>query len=130
MPVDDLLDENKCCHLLMETLHPGGLRCPEGHALPPDQAPHDRRRAPIVDDRCKECGSVFNLWTGTALQGRHWKCSTIVIILRGFAHGNRPTGGSGHRFVVKSRVSTTPSRNASNGVIAIPFRTPHWGSFR
>jgi transposase-like protein len=87
MPINDLLDEDKCCRLLMETLHPGGLRCPEGHALPPDQPPHDRRRAPILDYRCKECRSVFNLFTGTVLQGRHWKCSTIVLILRGFAQG-------------------------------------------
>jgi hypothetical protein len=44
MPINDLLDEDKCCRPWMETLHPDGLRCPEGHALPPGQAPHDRRR--------------------------------------------------------------------------------------
>lgn len=87
MPFEDLLDENKCHQLLMDTLHPDGLRCPEGHPLEEGQTPHDRHRAPIMDYRCKHCGSVFNLFTGTALQGRHWKCSKIVLILRGFAQG-------------------------------------------
>jgi hypothetical protein len=35
MPINDLLDEDKCCRPWMETLPPDGLRCPEGHALPP-----------------------------------------------------------------------------------------------
>lgn len=49
--------------------------------------PHDRHRTPIFDYRCKTCGSVFNLFTGTEWQKTHYRCSQIVQILRGFAQG-------------------------------------------
>ena len=64
-PIDELLDEQACYDFLLRLLHPEGLRCPNGHSLPSDQAPHDRHRAPIMDYRCRECGSVFNIFTGT-----------------------------------------------------------------
>ncbi len=58
-PVDELLSEEECYRYLKRSLHPEGLSCPNGHELPEDQAPHDRRRAPIMDYRCRECGAVF-----------------------------------------------------------------------
>ena len=58
-PIDDLLDQKRCHDLLLRVMHPEGLRCPRGHALPSDQAPHDRHRAPIFDYRCRECGAVY-----------------------------------------------------------------------
>ncbi len=47
-PITDLLDETECYHWLVHVLHPEGLKCRNGHALPEGQAPHDRSRAPIV----------------------------------------------------------------------------------
>ena len=52
-------------YFLRRALHPDGLACPHGHRLPPNQAPRDRHRAPIMDYRCRTCGSVFNLFTNT-----------------------------------------------------------------
>ena len=46
-----LMDEQACYNYLLEVLHPEGLHCPQGHALPAEQAPHDKQRAPIVDYR-------------------------------------------------------------------------------
>ncbi len=86
-PLDALLDEQACYDFLLRTLHPEGLHCPNGHALPHDQAPHDRHRAPIMDYRCRTCGAVFNLFTGTVWTKTHYRCSTIVQILRGIAQG-------------------------------------------
>ena len=86
-PLDALLDEQACYDFLLRTLHPDGLHCPNGHALPHDQAPHDRHRAPIMDYRCRTCGAVFNLFTGTVWTKTHYRCSTIVQILRGMAQG-------------------------------------------
>jgi transposase-like protein len=86
-PIGDLLDERACHDFLLRRLHPTGLACPQGHRLPPDQAPHDRHRAPIGDYRCRACGAVFNLFTGTIWSKSHYPCSTIVLILRGIAQG-------------------------------------------
>ncbi len=86
-PLTELLDEQACYDFLLRTLHPDGLHCPYGHLLPPDQAPHDRHRAPIMDYRCRRCGTVFNLFTGTIWSKTRFRCATIVQILRGIAQG-------------------------------------------
>lgn len=80
--------DEQCYDFIVELLHPEGLRCPKGHELPEGQAPHTgRERAPVVSYRCRECGAVFNVFTGTVLSGIRHDCSTLVMILRGFAQG-------------------------------------------
>ena len=86
-PLSELLDEQECYDYLLRTLHPDGLCCKHGHPVPPDQAPHDRSRAPILDYRCRQCGNVFNLFTNTVWEGTHYSCRTIVLIMRGFVQG-------------------------------------------
>ncbi len=75
-PLTTLLDEQACYDFLLQVLHPDGLACPLGHLLPPEQAPHDRHRAPIMDERCRSCGAETR-----------YRCSTIVLLLRGIAQG-------------------------------------------
>jgi len=86
-PIGELLDKQTCYDFLLKVLHPEGLRCPNGHPLPPDQAPHDRHRDPLFDYRCRECGAVFNIFTGTIWSKSRYPCSTIVLIMRGIAQG-------------------------------------------
>ena len=85
--IGNLLDEQACYEFLLKHLHPEGLRCPKGHALATGATPHDRHRAPILDYRCKTCGSVFNLFSRTPWQKTSYQCSQI---LQGFAQG-KPT---------------------------------------
>jgi transposase-like protein len=85
--LDEVLDDQACYDFLLRTLHPDGLHCPSGHALPNQQAAHDRHRTPILDYRCRTCGTVFNLFTGTVWSKSRYRCSTIVQILRGIAQG-------------------------------------------
>lgn len=86
-PLTELLDEQESYNYLLKTLHPDGLRCKHGHALPVDQKPHDRRRDPIFDYRCRICGNVFNIFTGTVWQGTHYDCRKIVLVMRGVVQG-------------------------------------------
>jgi hypothetical protein len=86
-PITELLDEPACHDFLLKVLHPDGLKRPLGHPLLPGQAPHDRHRAPLFDYRCKTCGKVFNLFTGTIWQGSHYSCRTILLLLKGIAQG-------------------------------------------
>lgn len=86
-PITELLNEQECYYFLLNSLHPQGLCCPCGHHLPASQSPHMRDRAPVVEYRCRECGAVFNLFTGTLWAGTHYPCTKIVLILRGFAQG-------------------------------------------
>jgi len=86
-PLTGLLDEHACYDALLAILHPDGLSCPRGHPLPPTQQPHDRHRAPIMDYRCRQCGAVYNVFTGTIFSKVRYPCSTIIQILRGIAQG-------------------------------------------
>jgi len=86
-PLTDLLDEQESYNFLLKTLYADGLKCKQSHALPPDQKPHDRRRDPIFDYRCRMCHNVFNIFTDTVWQGTHYDCRTIVLVMRGIAQG-------------------------------------------
>jgi transposase-like protein len=86
-PIIDLLSKQECYNYLLRVLHPDGLKCPCGHGIEAGQAPHTRDRAPIVEYRCRRCGRVFNLFTGTDWRGTRYDCRTIVLVLRGFAQG-------------------------------------------
>lgn len=86
-PIQDLMSEETCYERLLEILHPDGLCCPEGHALPEGQAPHNRDRAPVNKYRCRRCGCVFDLFTGTVWAGTHYNCVTIQLVMRGFVQG-------------------------------------------
>ena len=86
-PLDDLLDEDRCYAWLLRNLHPEGLHCPNGHDLRPDQCPHTRNRAPVVEYRCRQCHRVFNVFTNTDLNGIRYPCSKLVMVLHGFMKG-------------------------------------------
>jgi transposase len=90
-PIEDLMDEDKCYEFLKEVLHPEGLTCPEGHPLPPEQAPHNRTRAPIVSYRCRQCGRVYNIFSETVLSNISFSSCEIVLLLRGIVQGDPTT---------------------------------------
>lgn len=85
--IQELLSEEECYIWLREQLHPEGMRCPNGHQLPEGQAPHDRKRSPLVKYRCRECGAVYNMLSGTIWSKTHMDCRTITLLLRGVSKG-------------------------------------------
>jgi transposase-like protein len=84
-PLTGLMDEGACYARLVEALHPDGLACPRcgGDRL----GVHRRHRDPVIDYRCRDCRRVFNIFTGTALQGTSRRPSELIQILRGIAQG-------------------------------------------
>jgi transposase-like protein len=85
-PIRDLMDDQRCYDKLLDILHPEGLRCPQCHAA--DQlGVQDRHREPVLDYRCRQCGRVFNLFTGTVLAGTRRSVVDLLLILRGVAQG-------------------------------------------
>ena len=90
-PVADLMDEGACYEYLLSVLHPRGLACP-GCGAADGLGVHRRRRAPVVDYRCRACGRVFNAFTGTPLAGTPKRPSRVVLVLRGVAKGESTAG--------------------------------------
>jgi transposase-like protein len=81
------MDKNECYIFLYTMLHPDGLFCPScGKELPDNQKPHDKNGV-VPDFRCRNCSSVFNIFSNNILKGIKYNCITIVLILRGFFQG-------------------------------------------
>src|SRR4051812_46861217 len=85
-PIQSFMDEDACFRFLLGLFHPQGLHCPRCHAQDGFTI-HRYVREPVLDYRCTACGRVFNAWTGTAFQGTHYRPSTSILIIRGFAQG-------------------------------------------
>src|SRR3954454_6508055 len=86
-PITELLSEDDCYQYLLDLLHPDGLDCPQGHDLPPAQAPHKQESGAVVSYRCRNCHAVFNLFTATLFSGTHYSCRILVLFLRGVLQG-------------------------------------------
>ena len=86
-PLKDLLDEEISYAWLIRHLWPDGLRCQDGHALPTDQAAHRYNLSNIPSYRCRSCGRVFNIFTGTVFSKTRFSAAMIVLILRGIVKG-------------------------------------------
>ena len=86
-PITELMDKKECYNNLLNILHKEGFGCPNGHPLPPEQAPHDNKRMPLVDYKCRICGCVYNIFTNTMWSGTTYDCVTVLLILRGFSQG-------------------------------------------
>src|SRR3954469_12750902 len=85
-PTQAFMDEDACFRFLLDLFHPKGLRCPRCQAEDGFTI-HRSVREPVLDYRCTACGRVFNAGTGTVFQGTHYRPSTLILIIRGFAQG-------------------------------------------
>ena len=68
---------------IMAHFHPDGLKCPDCEQ-PVESAREFRRtkRSELTVYRCRECESIYNLYTGTVFQGRHLTPPKVVMFLR------------------------------------------------
>lgn len=83
--IQDLLDEKKCYNELMRLLHDDELKCAKCRGS--NYYRHSHYRDQIDKYRCRDCGHVFHLFSGTALSGTRLSCSKALLVLRGFAKG-------------------------------------------
>ena len=87
-PIAELLDEDLATAWILQHFHPDGLHCP--HC----QAEHSRsryfrttRRSQLQVWRCYDCQGIYNLYSGTLLEGKHLRPPQVVLLLRGFCKG-------------------------------------------
>lgn len=84
-PIHDLLDEDKSYQELIRLLHAGQLCCAKCNGL--NYYRHRYYRDSMDKYRCRDCGHVFHIFSGTIFSGTRMKCSKIVMILHGFIKG-------------------------------------------
>jgi transposase-like protein len=87
-PITELLDNESSVEWLHKHFHPTGLRCPNCQAAV-DQAREFRRTqtSGLLVHRCRECGTAYNLYTGTVFEGTHWSPEQVVLLMRGICKG-------------------------------------------
>ena len=90
-PIIDLMDRQACVKWLEEYFHPAGLKCPHCQASV-ERAIWFRKtkRSNLDVYRCRGCGGIYNLYSGTVFQGRHFTPEQTVLFLREVLQG-KPT---------------------------------------
>lgn len=87
-PIAELLDYENSVAWIDKHFHPKGLRCPSCQA-DVQQAREFRctQTSGLMVHRCRECGTAYNLYTGTVFQGTHWTPMQVVLLMRGISKG-------------------------------------------
>ncbi len=98
-PITDLLSPAESTQWILDFFHPQGLHCPNcgepaEHAYVHCQTKKSQPRPADAECgtgltvyRCRACASVYNLYTGTIFQQRHFTPPQVVLLLRGILKG-------------------------------------------
>lgn len=87
-PITNLMDREACQEWILAYFHPTGFKCPHCQAGF-EQARWFRRtkRSDIEVYRCKACQGIYNLYSGTVFEGRHFSPEQTVLFLQGVCQG-------------------------------------------
>lgn len=87
-PIVDLLDDEMSTAWLQKHFHPQGLKCPHCYAEV-EQAREFRRTktSGLMVYRCRTCGGIYNLYSGTVFEGSHLRPPQVVLLVRGVCKG-------------------------------------------
>ena len=87
-PIHSLIDEEQAETWVLTHFHPEGLYCPNCQASV-SEARNFRKTATsgLQVYRCKQCESLYNLYSGTVFAGTQFRPSQVVLLLRGVCQG-------------------------------------------
>jgi len=87
-PITNLLSPEQSEQWLLEHFHPEGLKCP-GCKTSVERANVFRvtRKSELQVYRCKDCKSIYNLYTGTVFEQRQLRPQQAVLLIRGVLKG-------------------------------------------
>lgn len=88
-PISDLMSEQASTEWVMEHFHPTGVVCVHCGAPWSKGAEFRRtRKSGLIVYRCRECGGIYNLYSGTIFAARHLRPSQVVLLIRGVLKGD------------------------------------------
>lgn len=113
-PITELLDEDLCAKWLERHFHPEGLKCPHcGMGLEEAREFRQTKRSQLTVYRCGCCQGIYNIYSGTVFEGRYFRPSQTVLLLRGVCQG-QPTAKLARELQV-SRQTIHDVRQAIQG---------------
>lgn len=87
-PITELLDYENSIEWILAHFHPKGLTCPKCQTGLAQSRKFRRTQASELEvHRCKHCGTIYNLYTGTVFQGSQWTPMQVVLLMRGICKG-------------------------------------------
>jgi DNA-directed RNA polymerase subunit RPC12/RpoP len=87
-PITDLMSEKASEEWIMEHFHPSGVKCPHcGAAWSEGREFRVTRTSELTVYRCRQCRGIYNLYSGTIFEGRHFRPSEVVLLVRGVLKG-------------------------------------------
>jgi transposase-like protein len=87
-PITELLDYENSVEWILEYFHPNGLACPRcQNGLDQSRTFRRTQTSELEVHRCKVCGAIYNLYTGTVFQGSQWTPMQVVLLMRGICKG-------------------------------------------
>lgn len=116
-PISDLLSPDESTAWLAQHFHPGGLHCPQCGATR-DHARHFRTtKRGLPDWRCRQCQTVYNLYTGTVFEKSGWPPAKAILLLRGVCKGESSQSLARELGVSRTTVCTLRQRLQANGYL-------------
>ena len=102
-PIVELMDREACTIWLTNHFHPDGLKCPHSQAGL-DQALRFRKtkRSDLIIYRCKVCRGIYNLYSGTAFEGRRFTPEQTILFLREVVQGKSTAKLSGELSISRT----------------------------
>lgn len=87
-PITELLDHENSSEWILKHFHPKGLKCPKRQiGLEQSRKFRCTQSSELEVHRCKQCGTIYNLYTGTVFQGSQWTPRQVVLLMRGICKG-------------------------------------------
>jgi len=120
-PITDHLDEEESAKWILEHFHPKGQNCPKCNRGVEQSRKFRRTQCSGLDvQRCKQCGTIYNLYTGTLFQGSQWTPQQVVLLMRGMCKGETTRELAAELNLNYKTVLTMRHRVQANAELAQP----------
>jgi len=87
-PIKELLDQENSAEWILKHFHLQGLKCSRCQRGVEHSRKFRRTQTSQLEVyRCKHCGTIYNLYTGTIFQGSQWTPMQVVLLMRGICKG-------------------------------------------
>ena len=82
------MDRESCLKWIEEYFHPEGQKCPHcGAGIEQAHRFRQTKRSKLDVYRCQECKGIYNLYSGTVFEGRHFRPEQTVLFIRAVCQG-------------------------------------------
>ena len=119
--ITELLDPENSTEWILKHFHPKGLKCPKCQRGVKQSRKFRRTQTSELEvHRCKYCGTIYNLYTGTIFQGSQWTPMQAVLLMRGICKGETTRELAAELELNYKRVLTMRHRVQANAELEQP----------